>query len=184
MQVALDLGQRAEHGERTGHHTFGEPRLRHQADDVRVGPHDHVVVGRDDRPGAGDAAPEHGLGAQVPARQRQAPEQGEHLAHIGSGVEEAAERHVAGDPREAVEPGDGLPGDGAVGLGLVVGAATLGAPGPPGAPVRRGLERAHCRIRATAQAAPKPLSMPTTLTPAAQEASIASRAVIPPNDAP
>ncbi len=43
---------------------------------------------------------------------------------------------------------------------------------------------AHSRIRSTAQAAPKPLSMPTTVRPAAHEASIPSRAVMPPRLAP
>ena len=53
-----------------------------------------------------------------------------------------AQRHVAGDAGEAVEPGD---------------------------------VRAHLSIRSTAQAAPKPLSMPTTVTPAAHDASMAEQ---------
>ena len=40
------------------------------------------------------------------------------------------------------------------------------------------------RMRAAAQAAPKPLSMPTTATPGAQLASMASRAVMPSKDEP
>ena len=39
-------------------------------------------------------------------------------------------------------------------------------------------------IRATAAAAPNPLSMLTTVTPGAQALSMVSRAAIPPNDAP
>ena len=40
------------------------------------------------------------------------------------------------------------------------------------------------QTRVTAQAAPKPLSMPTTATPCAQELSMARRAVTPPKAAP
>ena len=65
-------------------------------------------------------------------------------------VDERAERHVAGDPGEAVVPG----GD------------------------------RHFSIRNTALAAPKPLSMPTTVMPAAHDASIASSAVMPSSAAP
>ena len=43
---------------------------------------------------------------------------------------------------------------------------------------------AHGSIRATAQAAPKPLSIPTTVRPAAHDACMASRAVIPSRAAP
>ncbi len=43
---------------------------------------------------------------------------------------------------------------------------------------------AHWRIRATAHAAPKPLSMPTTHTPGAHDDSMARRAVTPSSDAP
>jgi len=39
-------------------------------------------------------------------------------------------------------------------------------------------------MRATAQAAPNPLSMPTTATPDAHDESIASNAVTPSNDEP
>src|SRR5205085_7444657 len=63
-----------------------------------------------------------------------------------------AECHVAGDPGEAVEPGDG------------------GGHRP--------------QIRATAHAAPNPLSMPTTVIPAAHDACMASSAVIPSSAAP
>ena len=49
---------------------------------------------------------------------------------------------------------------------------------------RRVGSPAHGSIRATAQAAPKPLSIPTTVIPAAQEACMASRAVTPSRAAP
>ena len=39
-------------------------------------------------------------------------------------------------------------------------------------------------MRSTAAAAPNPLSMPTTVTPAAQEANMASSAVTPSNEEP
>mgnify|MGYP003704107007 CR=1 FL=1 len=43
---------------------------------------------------------------------------------------------------------------------------------------------AHGHIRATAHAAPNPLSMPTTVTPLAHEACMANNAVTPSNPEP
>ena len=83
-------------------------------------------------------------------------EEGRHLVEIRPGIEQAAQGHVAGDAGEAVEPGHRA---GAVG-------------------------DAHGRVRATAQAAPNPLSMPTTVIPAAQEACMANSAVTPSRAAP
>ena len=75
------------------------------------------------------------------------------LVEVGPGVDERAERHVAGDAGEAVEPGDGSPARPAVDW---PGAAADGEP--------------TCRnSRTTAQAAPNPLSMPTTVMPAAHD---------------
>ena len=56
----------------------------------------------------------------------------------------------------------------------------------PGEAVEPGgaADGVHPHILATAQAAPKPLSMPTTVTPLAHEACMASRAVTPSNPAP
>ena len=67
-------------------------------------PH-HDVVGRLHH-GArgGDAGPQDGLGPKSPTPERQASQQGEQLGEVGAGVEQAAERHVAGDAGEAVEP--------------------------------------------------------------------------------
>ena len=73
---------------------------------------------------------------------------------VGAGIDERAEHHVAGDAGRAVEVGDGASGS-----------AVIAAD-----------------IRATAHAAPKPLSMPTTVTPLAHEACIASSAVTPSSD--
>ncbi len=72
--------------------------------------------------------------------------------HVGTGIDERGEQHVAGHAGAAVEPD------------------------------RAGTHRRS--IRATAQAAPKPLSMPTTVTPLAHEACIASNAVTPSRAAP
>ena len=73
------------------------------------------------------------------------------LVEVGAGVDERAERHVAGDAGEAVEPGDG---------------ASTRRPGQArsvtGTPAVDDRQREG---RATAQAAPKPLSMPTTVMP-------------------
>ena len=55
--------------------------------------------------------------------------------------------------------------------------------GHPGRALDVGDPR-HDIIRATAQAAPKPLSMPTTVTPLAHDESIASSAVTPSSDVP
>ena len=57
--------------------------------------------------GGGDAAPEHGLGLEPPAVDRQPPQQRPHLVEVGPGVDQRPQRHVAGDPREAVEPRHG-----------------------------------------------------------------------------
>src|SRR6056297_3527900 len=72
----------------------------------------------------------------------------------GAGNHQRRHGHVTGDARLSVEPGD--------------------------APARTG----HGSIRAMAQPAPKPLSMPTTLTPLAHDACIASSAVTPSSPAP
>ena len=51
-------------------------------------------------------------------------------------------------------------------------------------PVTRGAAAALRATRAAKTPAPKPLSMLTTVTPGAQEFSIASSAATPPKDAP
>ena len=93
--------------------------------------------------------------AQPPTSTRRTS--GHDLVEVGPGVEQRAEGHVAGHPGEAVEPGH-----------------PALSHGPTPVP----------RSRATAQAAPKPLSMPTTVTPAAHDESMASSAVTPSSDAP
>ena len=155
MEPALDLGEQRERGDGAIAHTVGEPRLLEDAHHVGEGPDDAVAAHLDDRPGGGDAVAKHGLEFERPSADREPVEQAFQLAKIGAGVDEAAQRHVAGDTGEAVEPGD----------------PTAGRAG-------------HRRILATAQAAPKPLSMPTTVIPAAHEACMASNAVTPSSEEP
>ena len=71
-----------------------------------VGAHDRGLLGDDVDLGGGDAAAQHRLGVERPAADRQPLEQLADLVEVGAGVDERAERHVAGDAGEAVEPGD------------------------------------------------------------------------------
>ena len=68
---------------------------------------------------------------------------------VGSGIDERSQSHVAGGTGTTVEPRDAAHGF------------------------------SDRTMRATAQAAPYPLSMPTTVTPLAQVACMANRAVTP-----
>ena len=78
-------------------------------------------------------------------------------AGVGSSVEQGGEQHVAGDPADAVEMEEAA---------------------QPSAPA------ADRAIRAAIVPAPRPSSMLTTATPAAQLHSIESSAVTPPRAAP
>ena len=117
-----------------------------------------VVLGLDDGSGACDAASQVLLEVQFPAREGEASEEGTHLLDVGPGVDQGTQGHVAGDTREAVEPG--------------------------GRPVPGTRGSCHGRSRAMAQAAPYPLSIPTTVMPDEQAESIARRAVTPARAAP
>ena len=119
-----------------------------------MGPDDHVVPA-DDGACASHPAAQRFLESQVPARKVEAAEQAAHLVRVGTGVDEGAEGHVACDPRKTVEPGD-----------------------------RRAAALAHGSCRATAQAAPYPLSIPTTVMPDEQADSIVNNAVTPSSAAP
>ena len=55
---------------------------------------------------AADAGTQHGLGLDRPTTHRQASEHGSQFVDIGTGIDERTEGHIAGDAREAVEPGD------------------------------------------------------------------------------
>ena len=130
-----------------------------------VGPDHHVVAHGDDGVGSGDATPQHLLHFERPTAEREPLEEGKHLAQVGAGVQQAPESHVAGDAGKAVEPSQmAAAGKGRGGL--------------------RCRGTGHGSIRAMAQAAPNPLSMPTTTIPAAQDACMANNAVTPSRAAP
>ena len=76
---------------------------------------------------------------------RQPFEEGQDVTEVGPRIQEAPKGHVPGDPGETVEPGHRTTVD----------------------PPRRAGR--HGNILATAQAAPKPLSIPTTVIPAAHD---------------
>ena len=156
VQHRLDGGEQAEHGQRALRHPRREGRLLDQRRDRPMGADDHVVAG-DDRTRAGDASPHARLEPQVPTGKGEPVEQPADLVDVRPGVDERAEGHVAGNAREAVEPGD-----------------------------RRcdGLGLGHGNERAIAQAAPYPLSMPTTVMPDEQAESMDSSAVTPSSAAP
>ena len=166
VEGRLDLGQAFEDGERPSGDPTGQRGRLEQGHDVAVGAAGTVVaVPLDDGPGGRHAAPQHRLDGQAPSVHGSRRRSGQDLAEVGAGVEQAAERHVPGDAREAVEPRHRARVRGAAGRTGDVGVAQR-------------------RSRAMAQAAPKPLSMPTTVTPAAHEASMASSAVTPSRLAP
>ena len=107
VQLPLDVGQRPERAQRPPGDPLGQPGLLDHPGDVRRGAHDRRLDDVHVRLGGGDAAAEHGLGLEPPAVDRQTPQQVPHLVEVGPGVEQRPQRHVARDPREAVEPGDG-----------------------------------------------------------------------------
>ena len=80
---------------------------------------------------------------------------------VGAGLDQRAERHVAGDAGDAVEVED-----------------------PHGPTSVSRAPATRLAIRKATCAAPNPLSMFTTLTPGAHEDIMASNAVSPSNDAP
>ena len=164
VETGFHLSQHSERGQRPGRHPFGQTRLFHHSDDVGMGAHHDVVMDGHDGPARGDPAPQDRLDVEPPSAKRQALQQRHYLVQIGTSVDQAAKRHVPGDPGEAVEPGHR-----ASTLNWVVGSCR---------------QPTHGSIRASAHAAPKPLSMPTTVMPAAQEACMASSAVTPSSAAP
>ena len=117
---------------------------------------------------AGQPGSQHADGLERPAADGQGDQLAFDLGEIGAGIDQAAERHVAGDPGKAVPPGEGRHRAVRAARGAGGGRATTAGP----------------RMRATAQAAPNPLSMPTTTIPEAQDASMARRAVTPSRPAP
>ena len=91
----------------------------------------------DHGPGGGDPAPQDRLDVERPAAERQPFEQAEHLVEVGTGVDQAPECHVPGDAGEAVEPGDGATGTGAVAVDGLTAASGR----------RRTPRRSRCRCR-------------------------------------
>ncbi len=132
VEPPLCLGQGPEGGEGPAVHPVGELGGGHDGGDLGGGARRRVDLGAHVDLGAGDARPQHGLGLEGPAVDRQALEHGAHLVDVGPGVDQRAEGHVAGDAGEAVEPGDrgarspagrhgdALPGDGPVVVEVVV----------------------------------------------------------------
>ena len=107
VQRRFHVGQAAEDGERP----LGHPG-RQAASVIRAAMWawvrtTHVVAAPHQGPGAGHAAPERLLHLELPAGQGRRCEEEADLVEVGSGIDEGAERHVAGDAGEAVEPGDG-----------------------------------------------------------------------------
>ena len=118
--------------------------------------------------GTGDAAPQDRLGLELPLGHRQPLEQFLDLVEVGAGVDQRAQGHVAGHAGEAVEP---CRGHGAT-------------PWSWRSPAARRTPVGETNMRATAHAAPYPLSMPTTVMPAAHDANIPRSAVTPSSPAP
>ena len=106
VQPALDLGQAGEGGQGPLAGPLGQPGFGDQADDVGVGA-DHLgVPGPDADVGAGQAGSEHRM-PRASSRRRAGRPAPVDLGEVGAGVDQAAERHVAGDAGEAVPPGEG-----------------------------------------------------------------------------
>jgi hypothetical protein len=110
VQAALGLGQEPEHPLRPLPHPLGQAGLLDEPGDVAVRAGDAVGLGFHVGLRGGQAAPHDEVGLERPAADRQPLENAGHLVEGGAGVETGAQRHVAGDTGEAVEPGDGAHG--------------------------------------------------------------------------
>ena len=108
-----------------------------------------VMMHRDDRASGGDTATLCALERERVVVHGQRRKNGTDHQLIGTRVDERGQGHVAGGARRTIEPGH----------------------------PRHGVQPRT--MRATAQAAPYPLSMPTTVMPLAQVACMASNAVTP-----
>src|SRR5439155_22153113 len=116
-----------------------------------------VVVRRHDGAGRHHTAAGDPLGGEAPPRRNDSAHRVAHGIEGSARVEQGAQHHVAADAIGAVEVGDGH---------------------------RDDIRRAARAMRKAAIAAPKPLSMLTTVRPAAHEASIPSSAAMPSKAAP
>ena len=141
---------------------------------MRERPDDGVITNLDDRSCGSNAVAQHGFEPERPSVNREAIEHVSQLYGIGSSIDQAAQCHVPRDAREAVKPSEAP--------------ATAPGPGRRGAMARLSgafvTFAGHRSNLAAAHAAPKPLSIPTTVIPAAQEACMASSAVTPSREAP
>ena len=157
VQPSLDLGQGVEHGQGPCSDAFGQAGGGDHRPDVGGGPVHGALHCLHLRLRTGQAASQGRSGIERPAVDGQLTQHFTDLVDRRTGVDECPQGHVAGDPGKAVEPGHA----GHVGT-------TAGGPSR----------------RSTAHAAPKPLSIPTTLRPEAHDASMPSRAVTPSREAP
>src|SRR5690606_786051 len=164
VEPALGLGERGEHGPGPVAHPVGKGGLVEHGEDVGSGAHDVGGLGDDVGLRAADAVAEHAFGVESPAAHREPLADGPHLGEVGAPGEERSARHAAGHAADAVEPGDPAPG--------------------PAPAVAAHARAARGSMRETAIAAPNPLSIPTTVMPAAQLASMPSSAVTPSRPAP
>ena len=162
VKPTLSVGKRGEHRQRPGAHPLGERGTLEHLADLAVRAVVTMILRRiDDGECCPKSLPHHVLGVEGPAVDAERVEDPPDRHRIGTGVDERTERHVTAHAGEAVEPRRARDR-------RVVALA------------QRGVRS----IRATAHAAPYPLSIPTTVTPAAHDESMASSAVTPCSDEP
>ncbi|MDZ7733551.1 MAG: hypothetical protein U5R31_11070 [Acidimicrobiia bacterium] len=106
VQPPLGFGQGGERGERTRPDALGQPGLLDEPGDVRSRANHRGRFRPDVDLGGTDATPEHRLGLEAPTGDGEPATDLTHLVEVGTGVDQRAHGHVAGDPREAVEPGE------------------------------------------------------------------------------
>ena len=157
VHAALGPRERGEHRVRPLERAGGKRGAVEQRTHVRPPAMDVVLLlGEYRHASRREPVTRHRAGLERQSVERQRGQAGLHVVVVRAGIEQGAEQHVAGDA------GDGVH-------------VRQAAHAPPPA------ERA---IRAAIVPAPKPSSMLTTATPAAQEVSIASSAERPPKLAP
>ena len=106
VDPSLCLGQLLEGGDRPLADPFGQASLLNQADDVRRCPHDRGLLDRHLDLRRAEPTPRDRLGVDVPSANRQPLTERSDLSKVGAGVDQRAQRHIAGDAGEAVEPRD------------------------------------------------------------------------------
>ena len=157
VDAALGLGQPREHRLRALPRARGKPRGRgDQLAYVAPVPLGVLLLGHHAHASRGDRVAADAAHLEVESRHAEPRQRGAHGALVRAGVQQRAQQHVA---RHA---GDGV---------------HVQEPGHRAPPAARAM-------RAAIVPAPKPSSMFTTATPAAQEVSIESSADTPANEAP